>query len=212
MAALLSPAAVPLLLLALSVSALATRSTPLFRQERSLSLRHRPFYVWKVRTMKRYVSHAGASGNFLLKEELAATVPAPLSLLRRTGIDELPQLWNIIRGEMSFIGPRPLMRSDLEILRNTEPRLHEQRSLLRSTPGLSGLWQVRGNRQKGIADLLRLDCEYERRRSLKFDTGLLVETFVAMVTLHHSDAILNSGRGFPSQFAAHAGAQLDNHQ
>ena len=96
-------------------------------------------------------------------------------ILRKTSLDELPQIFNVIMGDMSLVGPRPTSFSaDTYSLWHTE-RLEVQ-------PGITGLWQVSGRSDVDFDDRLRLDIEYIRKRSLMFDLTLLYRTIAAVVT------------------------------
>jgi O-antigen biosynthesis protein WbqP len=92
-------------------------------------------------------------------------------LLRRTSLDELPQLWSIVRGDMSFVGPRPALfnQEDLIALR-TAAGVHEL------TPGLTGWAQINGRDELAIPDKVKLDAEYMRRASFAFDVMIIVRT------------------------------------
>lgn len=98
------------------------------------------------------------------------------SFLRKTSLDELPQLWSILRGDMSFVGPRPALfnQQDLIALR-TEQGVHVL------VPGLTGWAQVNGRDELPIPDKVKLDAEYLRRRSLIFDIRILWLTFVKVM-------------------------------
>ncbi|EXI87396.1 MAG: UDP-glucose:undecaprenyl-phosphate glucose-1-phosphate transferase [Candidatus Accumulibacter regalis] len=98
------------------------------------------------------------------------------SFLRRSSLDELPQLWNILNGEMSFVGPRPALfnQDDLIALR-TKYAVHE------ILPGLTGWAQVNGRDELPIPEKVRLDAEYLRRQSLVFDLYILWLTVVKVV-------------------------------
>lgn len=98
------------------------------------------------------------------------------SFLRKSSLDELPQLWSILVGDMSFVGPRPALfnQDDLVALR-TECSVHEL------VPGLTGWAQVNGRDELPIPDKVKLDAEYLRRRSLGFDIYILWLTFVKVV-------------------------------
>ena len=98
-------------------------------------------------------------------------------VLRRFSIDELPQLWNVLRGEMSLVGPRPLPLSDHE--RAVGIPGIEERLVLR--PGITGPWQVRGRSNLGVHDMIALDLEYIARWTLARDVGLLVATVPAVI-------------------------------
>ena len=98
------------------------------------------------------------------------------SFLRKSSLDELPQLWSILVGDMSFVGPRPALfnQDDLVALR-TECRVHEL------VPGLTGWAQVNGRDELPIPEKVKLDAEYLRRRSLAFDIYILWLTFVKVL-------------------------------
>jgi lipopolysaccharide/colanic/teichoic acid biosynthesis glycosyltransferase len=97
------------------------------------------------------------------------------SLLRRTSLDELPQLWNVLRGDMSLIGPRPIVESEL-----AKYGVHASR-LLTVKPGLGGLWQVSGRSNTSYGERVAMDLRYVETRSLGLDLKLLILT--ALVVL-----------------------------
>jgi lipopolysaccharide/colanic/teichoic acid biosynthesis glycosyltransferase len=97
-------------------------------------------------------------------------------LLRRTSLDELPQLFNVLRGEMSLVGPRPLPPYEVALHGRNE------RERLQTVPGISGLWQVSGRAELSYAEMIRLDIEYVRRQSLWLDVRILAETVPIIFT------------------------------
>ena len=97
-------------------------------------------------------------------------------VLRRTSIDELPQLWNVLRGEMSLVGPRPALPSEVEAW---HPELHER---LRVKPGMTGMWQVNGRSTTSWDDYVRLDLYYVDNWSLSTDLAILAKTVPAVLT------------------------------
>lgn len=97
-------------------------------------------------------------------------------LLRRTSLDELPQLWNVLKGDMSIVGPRPAL--PYEITRYTP----EHRKRLAATPGITGLWQVNGRATTTFAEMVRFDLEYIARRSLVLDLKIMVATLPAVLS------------------------------
>lgn len=103
------------------------------------------------------------------------------SFLRSTSLDELPTLWNVVKGDMSLVGPRPLLVQYLDRYSPEQRRRHEVR------PGLTGLAQVSGRNSLSWAQKLHLDTEYVRRRSLLLDTKIIAAT-VAMVLARHGIA------------------------
>ena len=98
------------------------------------------------------------------------------SFLRKSSLDELPQLWSILKGDMSFVGPRPALfnQDDLIELRTR----HHVDELL---PGLTGWAQINGRDELAIPDKVKLDVEYLQRRSLLFDLNILLLTFLKVV-------------------------------
>jgi lipopolysaccharide/colanic/teichoic acid biosynthesis glycosyltransferase len=175
--------ALPLAVVALLVK-LTSRGPVFFRQERS-GLNGRPFMIYKFRTM---VSNAEQ-----LKHELAAmnemTGPVfkvtndprvtPLGrFLRKFSIDELPQLFNVLRGEMSLVGPRPL---PVDEVRRFNDLAHRRR--LSVKPGLTCLWQISGrNNVKDFKDWVRLDLEYIDNWSFWLDLKILWCTVPIVLT------------------------------
>jgi lipopolysaccharide/colanic/teichoic acid biosynthesis glycosyltransferase len=142
-----------------------------------------PFACLKFRTMyhdadRRQADLEGlneASGAlFKIREDPRVTRVG--RLLRRFSLDELPQLINVMRGDMSLVGPRPLPQRDFERL---EP-WHRKRYLV--LPGITGLWQVSGRSELDFDDLVRLDFLYLERWSVFLDLSILVKTVPAVVT------------------------------
>jgi lipopolysaccharide/colanic/teichoic acid biosynthesis glycosyltransferase len=95
--------------------------------------------------------------------------------LRRLSLDEIPQLWNVLRGEMSLVGPRPLPLRDFERLE----AWHRKRYLV--LPGVTGLWQISGRSSLGFDDLVRLDFFYLENWSIGLDVSILVKTIPAVI-------------------------------
>jgi exopolysaccharide biosynthesis polyprenyl glycosylphosphotransferase len=161
----------------------ATSKGPaIFGQER-YGWRKRRFTMYKFRTMvvdaeaqqPALEDRNEANGPvFKLSDDPRVT---PLGrMLRRTSLDELPQLWNVLRGEMSLVGPRPLPVRDVN--RFETASIMRRFSVL---PGLTGLWQVSGRSELPFEDWIRLDLEYIDRWSLGLDLRLLVKTIPAVI-------------------------------
>jgi lipopolysaccharide/colanic/teichoic acid biosynthesis glycosyltransferase len=96
-------------------------------------------------------------------------------LLRKVGLDELPQLWNVLKGEMSLVGPRPPIPYELRF------RTDEQKRRLAALPGLTGLWQASGWSQLNYAEMMQIDFDYIERQSLWLDTQILLRTPFAIL-------------------------------
>ncbi|SFO84135.1 sugar transferase [Tranquillimonas alkanivorans] len=176
---LLPPLALLLLVL------LATSGRPLFYGSERMKTPERGFTLWKLRTMTVVRDDAGVSGG----DKSTRITPAG-RILRRTRLDEIPQLWNVLRGDMSFVGPRPPLRQYVERF----PDLYAR--VLRSRPGITGLATLRYHRHEerllarcGSAaqtDLVyarrcvprkaTLDLIYQRNRTLCLDLALVGET------------------------------------
>jgi len=177
-----------LLLPALAVIALAVRlSSPgpvLFRQRR-VGRDLRPFTVLKFRTMSAGASSAvhrdyvrSLIGNKpepqthgkLYKLVVDDRVTGVGRFLRSWSLDELPQLWNVLRGEMSLVGPRPVIEYEVQ----EYPAWYLRRFAVK--PGLTGLWQVSGRNERTYEEMVRFDVEYAERHSLLLDLQILART------------------------------------
>jgi lipopolysaccharide/colanic/teichoic acid biosynthesis glycosyltransferase len=101
--------------------------------------------------------------------------------LRRFSIDELPQLFNVIRGEMSLVGPRPALPWEAELMAPAD----SPRFLV--LPGLTGLWQVSGRSRLTMRQALDLDVEYVRRQSFALDFGILLKTVPVVLSTHGAE-------------------------
>jgi len=98
------------------------------------------------------------------------------SFLRKTTLDELPQLWSILRGDMSFVGPRPALFNQYDLV-----ALRTQYQVHNLTPGLTGWAQVNGRDELAIDDKVRFDTEYLQRQSFWFDLDILWRTIIAVI-------------------------------
>jgi len=96
-------------------------------------------------------------------------------VLRRFSLDELPQLLNVLRGEMSLVGPRPPLPAELDV------DFVRQAHRLRAVPGMTGLWQVSGRSDLDYVQMVRLDLRYTRARSVLLDLAILLRTIPAAV-------------------------------
>jgi lipopolysaccharide/colanic/teichoic acid biosynthesis glycosyltransferase len=176
----------PLLLPAAAAIWIDSRGKILFRQQR-LGRHRRPFTLYKLRTIARegdgglhreYITRLIAGENQaqtngdrkLFKLALEDHVTRVGRFLRRWSIDELPQLWNVLVGDMSLIGPRPVIPYEAA----QYPLAWEPRFALK--PGLTGLWQVSGRNQRTYHEMIELDLEYVRRRSLRLDAMIFART------------------------------------
>jgi lipopolysaccharide/colanic/teichoic acid biosynthesis glycosyltransferase len=165
---------------------------PVFYVAERMRAPGRPFLLWKLRTMSVVPPEAGVSGG-----DKAARITATGRFLRRSRLDEVPQLWNILKGDMSFVGPRPPLRLYVERF----PALYAQ--VLQSRPGVTGLATLTFHRheeallakcrtsaetdtvyaRRCVPRKARIDLIYQRRRSIWMDFRLMGLTFARAVKL-----------------------------
>lgn len=173
--------AAPVLLVVAVVVKLDSPGPVFFRQPRA-GRGGRPFRIVKVRTMrvdaeelladlKRRSGHEGA----FFKMEADPRITRAGRWLRRLSLDELPQLWNVVRGDMSLVGPRPLPVNEAGWFSPVDRR----RTLVR--PGVTGLWQVSGRSRLSADEAVRLDLRYVEHWSLVLDLAILLRTVGAVV-------------------------------
>jgi lipopolysaccharide/colanic/teichoic acid biosynthesis glycosyltransferase len=160
----------PLLAAAALASKLESRGPVLYRQTR-VGKDGVDFELLKLRTM---VVGAERMGSGFAVDEGDARITRIGRVLRRTSLDELPQLWNVLRGEMSVIGPRPTLRYQVEQYDE------HQRRRLEIRPGLTGWAQVNGRASLPWADRIELDVWYVEHRSPKVDLEILLRTPLAL--------------------------------
>lgn len=170
----------PIMLVTLIALAITTQGKPIFRQER-VGLCGRRFPMFKFRTM-----HVNAAQmQHLVKNEKDGPIfknkrdPRITKIgrwLRATSIDEMPQLFNILLGHMSLVGPRPPVPSEVA---KYEPW---QRARLTIKPGLTCLWQVSGRCEVGFEDWVRMDIWYRKNQSLLTDLKLLIKTPLSVLS------------------------------
>jgi len=176
----------PLMLL-VAVAVLITSGWPVLYTSERAGQGRRPFRLWKFRTMVRDAdevlerwqsSHpqlaAEYRSSFKLKDDPRVTALG--RFLRKTSLDELPQLWNVLRGEMSLVGPRPVPLGEL---REKYGAMGDQ--VLTVRPGLTGLWQVNGRSNTSYAERVHYDCRYAGDVSLPLDLTILWRTLPAVL-------------------------------
>lgn len=164
---------------------------PLFYAAERMRAPDQPFRLWKLRTMAPDPADSGVSGG-----DKASRITRTGRFLRRTRLDEIPQLWNVLKGDMSFVGPRPALRQYVERF----PVLYAQ--VLRSRPGITGLATLRFHRHEErllarchtpdetdatyvracIPRKARLDLIYQRRRTVCLDLAILAQTFARVLS------------------------------
>lgn len=182
----------PVLLCVAAAVKLTSKGPVLFRQQR-VGEAGEPFTMLKFRTMQvdadprihqEYVekfiqsNQAATTGKdavFKLVNDPRVTVVG--DFLRRSSLDELPQFWNVLRGDMSLVGPRPPL--PYEVARYKQ---WHRRRVLEAKPGITGLWQVTGRSRTTFDEMVRLDLRYARTRSVWNDLNILLATPKAVLT------------------------------
>lgn len=163
--ALALPAFAVCLVLALLIR-VVDRSPPLFCQQR-VGRFGRPFYLYKMRTMR-------VNSPNLPTHEASTSYVTPLGcLLRRTKLDEMPQLINVLRGDMSFVGPRPCLPVQEELI-----RWREEFGVMELRPGITGVSQIAGVDMSRPTELAISDAGYLQSRSIATDLAILFRTFL----------------------------------
>jgi lipopolysaccharide/colanic/teichoic acid biosynthesis glycosyltransferase len=185
--------ALPLMLVIAAAIRLESRGPVLFRQRR-VGLGEVPFTLYKFRTMREGASHkvhqdfvlsliageappAASDGGPAFKLTSDPRVTRVGRVLRRTSLDELPQLLNVLRGQMSLVGPRPPIPYEVE---HYPPHWFGRFAV---KPGLTGLWQVNGRSEVTLEEMIKLDLEYVQRRSVWLNVWILVRTIPAVLSL-----------------------------
>ena len=170
----------PLMLLLMLVTRLGSPG-PIFYRQWRVGLGGRQFKIWKFRTMKvsaetetheRYFEQLMRTNCAMTKLDANGDPRlAPFGrFLRASGLDELPQIFNVLSGEMSLVGPRPCLPNEFA---NYEPW---QRARVHALPGLTGLWQVSGKNKTTFNDMIRMDLTYLNNMSFLLDLNIMFKT------------------------------------
>jgi sugar transferase EpsL len=174
----------PIMIVIAIVIRLSMGSPVLFRQRRP-GHREKPFSVLKFRTMREEL---GSDGNPLPDEERLTRAG---SFIRKTSLDELPQFFNVLKGEMSFVGPRPLLMQYLDRYTPEQRRRHEAK------PGITGWAQVNGRNVISWEEKFALDVWYVDNRSLWLDFKILLMTVVKVL---RREGISQEGQATAEEF------------
>lgn len=183
---LILPIALPVLLMAWAITVLGGGSG--YYGQQRVGQGGRIFRCWKVRTMRPDADHALAkmlascpdvAREWRLNQKLKCDprITPVGRFLRRTSIDELPQLWNVLTGEMSLIGPRPFTPDQKPLYDESGPNC----AYYRLRPGISGLWQVRSRNRGVFQDRVSFDEVYAKKMSLWFDLKIALLTLVVIL-------------------------------
>ncbi|MFQ5628924.1 MAG: sugar transferase [bacterium] len=174
------------LLLSITLFILVVSPGPIFFKQTRIGKMRKPFTIWKFRTMKI------DSGTDVHKEHFENIIdtddemhkldaqkdPRVIlfgNILRQSGLDELPQLINVIKGEMSIVGPRPCLPYE------AEKYVRWQNSRFDVLPGITGLWQVSGKNKTTFKEMMRLDITYSRKLSFREDVRIIFRTLSAVI-------------------------------
>jgi exopolysaccharide production protein ExoY len=179
------PSLLPMLLLIAIVIKVGSKGPVLFKQER-VGLLGKRFIIFKFRTMTAgtntsvHEAHVASlietNGPMTKLDAHGDARLIPLGqMLRAAGLDELPQLINVLRGEMSLVGPRPCLPSEYN------KYLPWQRERFRTLPGLTGLWQVSGKNRTTFNEMIDFDIQYIRMQSLWLDLKIILKTIPALM-------------------------------
>ena len=152
-------------MLVLAIVVRASLGRPILYRQVRPGLEGEPFTLVKFRTMR--TSHSDVDGNHSSDEIRLDRVGA---FLRRTSLDELPELWNVLKGDMSLVGPRPLLTKYLDRYTAEQARRHDVR------PGITGFAQIQGRNSLTWEERFELDVWYVEHRSLRLDLRILAKT------------------------------------
>ncbi|WHZ37719.1 sugar transferase [Sagittula sp. MA-2] len=158
----------------------------LFFGHRRIGKNGRVFKCWKIRTMvldaeirlrEHLASDPEAAAEWASDHKLTndPRITGVGRFLRRTSLDELPQIWNVLKGDMSFVGPRPIVRLEMHKYGSDRPVYTSVK------PGVTGLWQVSGRNNISYAERVQMDVEYVNSMSLARDLGLILRTVLVVV-------------------------------
>lgn len=160
------------LMLIISLAILITEGRPIIFCQRRVGYNNECFYIYKFRTMKN-----GTKENSTAElKNIESQLTKPGKILRKLSLDELPQFFNVLKGEMSFVGPRPLIPKEKEIR-----KLREKYNVYSVRPGITGLAQVNGRDNISIEQKALFDKQYVENQSLSLDIKILLKTVVNVI-------------------------------
>lgn len=149
---------------------------PIFFKQERIGKSEKSFMMWKIRSMvtnaeeirEELLEQSDVEGMFKMKEDPRVTKIG--KFIRKHSLDELPQFWNVLKGDMSLVGPRPALREEVECYSD------RAKNRLSVKPGITGLWQVSGRSNVDFDTMIDLDLEYITKRSLWGDVVILFKT------------------------------------
>ena len=172
----------PLFLVTALLIKLEDSKDPIFFKQMRVGKDGKLFKMYKFRSMKSdaeqllpSIVHLNevSGAMFKMKDDPRVTIIG--RFIRKTSIDELPQLWNVMKGEMSLVGPRPPLPKEVEVYNAYD----KQRLLVK--PGCTGLWQVSGRNRIGFKEMVELDLKYIKNRSLMNDIYIILRTVRVLI-------------------------------
>lgn len=156
---------------------------PIFFKQQRIGYRGKPFLMFKFRSMidgadalRQNLLHLNETTGPVFKIRDDPRLTRVGAFLRKTSLDEVPQLINVLVGDMSLVGPRPLPADQVDL---TLPEQQKRASVL---PGLTCLWQINGRSHVNYEDWMRMDLEYIRQRTLWLDLKILIKTIPAVLS------------------------------
>lgn len=179
------------LMAAIAIAVLIQDGRPVFYKHRRVGRGGRPFLCWKFRSMRRdadqrlrdlLLSSEACRRQWQSKQKIDRDPRVhPIGvLLRKSSLDELPQLINVLRGDMSIVGPRPIVEDELKRYGKDAEYYLSQR------PGITGLWQVSGRSSTSYDERIRLDVRYCKTWTLGGDVAIIAKTLVVLLTTRGS--------------------------
>lgn len=169
------PGAILLLIGMIVVAIKSPESSPIFKQKR-IGYKNKEFTLWKLRSM---TNEKDADGNLLPDEVRLKTWG---KIIRATNMDELFQIWNILKGDMSFIGPRPILKDEMRVM--TEEEQRERQSM---RPGITGWEAVHEGESSNRREMAEFDLYYVRNWSLALDWQVFYKTIVIVLGFQRPD-------------------------
>lgn len=176
---------VPVILIAIQVK---KDGGPIFFKQERIGKCGEPFMMWKIRSMvtnaeemrQELLEQSDVDGIFKMKEDPRMTKIG--KFIRKHSLDELPQFWNVLKGDMSLVGPRPALREEVE--------KYSKRAMLRFNvkPGITGLWQVNGRSNVDFDTMIDLDLKYIANQSLWGDIAILFKTVLLIFSSEKNGA------------------------
>ena len=178
----------PLFIIVAIATKLESHGPVFYRQKRSLTDQDKPFEFYKFRSMlhsadeqKESLLHRNESDGALFKIRNDPRLTRVGKVIRKFSIDELPQLFNVLKGDMSLVGPRPLPTCDFAQLQEGDHMGGYFRQRSKAKPGMTGLWQISGRSDLGFREMVLLDLYYIEEQSMLFDLEILAQTLPAVI-------------------------------